>query len=394
MVFDSLNNKCACPANQLWNASSCVVPCTAPLVYNNQQCTCPINTTLSRNGSCSPSPTCASTQTWNGTACAPISCSTGSFWNGSVCVQYSETCPLDTYWNGKSCATLDVNCPSGSVWNGSYCTAANNCPTGTYYKDGQCQYFPVICLPNYAWNGTGCLAVGLAASCLNLQVFNGTACVDVNCSQGRVWSATWNQCVCNASSFWNGLSCLDCPSGQIYVSGACACPDGYFMIQSTCYSLKEMYCSYVSNSQWNGTNCVCNPGFTVVGTTCVCYGLLVGSVCNICYNIPNSVAKNGVCVCQVGYYMYQGQCKAYSSNNTATGCQPGAILANGTCVPCSDGCLSCISQSVCVQCRPEYTYSWATYSCLENCGDGMRFSLACDDGNNINGDGCSSLCQI
>ena len=28
------------------------------------------------------------------------------------------------------------------------------------------------------------------------------------------------------------------------------------------------------------------------------------------------------------------------------------------------------------------------------CGDGKRFSLLCDDGNNFNGDGCSADCQI
>jgi len=49
---------------------------------------------------------------------------------------------------------------------------------------------------------------------------------------------------------------------------------------------------------------------------------------------------------------------------------------------------------MCLQCRPEYTYNYNTYSCLEICGDGKRFSLGCDDGNNNNDDGCSSDCKI
>lgn len=32
--------------------------------------------------------------------------------------------------------------------------------------------------------------------------------------------------------------------------------------------------------------------------------------------------------------------------------------------------------------------------CIEVCGDGMNFGLPCDDSNNINGDGCSSNCQV
>ena len=64
------------------------------------------------------------------------------------------------------------------------------------------------------------------------------------------------------------------------------------------------------------------------------------------------------------------------------------------CLPCSDGCLSCQSCYSCTQCRPEYTYNSYSQLCNEVCGDGLRFNLACDDGNNVDGDGCSSDCKI
>lgn len=32
--------------------------------------------------------------------------------------------------------------------------------------------------------------------------------------------------------------------------------------------------------------------------------------------------------------------------------------------------------------------------CHEICGDGLRYEDACDDGNTVNGDGCSSTCII
>jgi cysteine-rich repeat protein len=35
-----------------------------------------------------------------------------------------------------------------------------------------------------------------------------------------------------------------------------------------------------------------------------------------------------------------------------------------------------------------------TSFCAEICGDGKRFEYECDDGNNINGDGCSDSCFI
>ena len=43
----------------------------------------------------------------------------------------------------------------------------------------------------------------------------------------------------------------------------------------------------------------------------------------------------------------------------------------------------------------EYFYV-EDYQCYELCGKGFRFSdkLECDDGNNIDGDGCSKKCEI
>ena len=32
--------------------------------------------------------------------------------------------------------------------------------------------------------------------------------------------------------------------------------------------------------------------------------------------------------------------------------------------------------------------------CDEQCGDGILFTLECDDGNLINGDGCSDVCEV
>ena len=34
------------------------------------------------------------------------------------------------------------------------------------------------------------------------------------------------------------------------------------------------------------------------------------------------------------------------------------------------------------------------FPCIEICGDGLLYELPCDDGNIIDGDGCSSACQI
>jgi cysteine-rich repeat protein len=56
------------------------------------------------------------------------------------------------------------------------------------------------------------------------------------------------------------------------------------------------------------------------------------------------------------------------------------------------GCADCTAEDVCRQCSPGYALNGAI--CDEVCGDGMLFVLPCDDGNLLDGDGCSKTCQI
>lgn len=50
----------------------------------------------------------------------------------------------------------------------------------------------------------------------------------------------------------------------------------------------------------------------------------------------------------------------------------------------------------CVRCDriTGYTFVASVGRCEETCGDGLRLGDACDDGNTMNGDGCSSICSI
>ena len=41
-----------------------------------------------------------------------------------------------------------------------------------------------------------------------------------------------------------------------------------------------------------------------------------------------------------------------------------------------------------------YSFNAATGLCGELCGDARRFALQCDDGNNVDGDGCTYDCKL
>jgi cysteine-rich repeat protein len=114
---------------------------------------------------------------------------------------------------------------------------------------------------------------------------------------------------------------------------------------------------------------------------------------------------NGNCVCPLPTQYY---------NITQSNC----LACNNTCLTClnSTSCLTCdtskFRMKVDVMCLYKYNYQEnntfncvpvgiciAGYTqqgviCYEICGDGLLFELACDDGNNIDGDGCSTTCVV
>ena len=83
---------------------------------------------------------------------------------------------------------------------------------------------------------------------------------------------------------------------------------------------------------------------------------------------------------------------------------------HSSCATCQGGldtdCLTCNENDMylkgkCVNCQtlgtdllPYFDIKGA--SCTEKCGKGLRFtsSLQCDDGNQVDGDGCSSECKV
>ena len=83
-------------------------------------------------------------------------------------------------------------------------------------------------------------------------------------------------------------------------------------------------------------------------------------------------------------------------NNSPSDCNVGTFYDHQQrrCLPCPAGCLSCSSSYVCDQCRQEFNYDASSQLCIEVCGDGKRFVLDCDDGDNDDGDGCSMDCKV
>ena len=62
-------------------------------------------------------------------------------------------------------------------------------------------------------------------------------------------------------------------------------------------------------------------------------------------------------------------------------------------MPCASGCLYCQSSTVCTACADTTLTILNGVCSFRRCGNGIiEITEGCDDGNNINGDGCSSAC--
>ena len=154
------------------------------------------------------------------------------------------------------------------------------------------------------------------------------------CGQCVGYNINYNgNCVatCPPSSYYNGVTCITCKTGDVWNGKECVTP-------------APVNPATPSNST-NPTNST-NPS--------------------------NSSSNPAVYItCPAGTYWDSQQLR---------------------CLPCKSGCATCVDCYSCSTCSTGYYQQKGNPFCDEICGDGKRFILGCDDGNTLNGDGCSSNC--
>lgn len=195
-------------------------------------------------------------------------------------------------------------------------------------------------------------------------------------------------------------ACLECASSDLCLS----CDSNFTLQNGDCVCLPSFY-------QFDANTCLpCATG---------CLRCTTSPTCLVCDTANNFTKVAGVCECLPGMFLNVNQCQPCGSMagcltcdmNGCTSCDPmfgfslnvtlGVCECNpgyfinsmDVCEQCTaEGCLECDDQSTCTVCTS--TYYLSSGVCLEICGDGLLFNLECDDGNTINGDGCSSVCRV
>ena len=179
--------------------------------------------------------------------------------------------------------------------------------------------------------------------------------------------------------FLIGGPCGQCVGYNINYNGSCVatCPPSSYFDGVTCIVCK-------TGDVWNGKECITpapvnpvNPTNTTNPTNSTTPSNSTNPV-NPINNSSNSSNPSGqtnpvYITCPAGTYWDSQQLR---------------------CLPCKTGCATCVDCYSCSTCSLGYYQQKGNPFCDEICGDGKRYILACDDGNTINGDGCSSNCEI
>ena len=186
--------------------------------------------------------------------------------------------------------------------------------------------------------------------------------------------------------------CLQCIDGATVQSGECVCPTGQLALNNTCVES-------------------CEQGFYPDYVAGICKSCSLGCLecdavkCGKCKE--EFLLEDGKCSCGGGFYVSPAltcekcdsicqECSIVPSNCTACFTPSGYYLNDNKCLSCqlTPGYSGGLGVNILRQ--PEESLShYINQVCHEICGDGiLQGQLACDDGNLVNGDGCSSECIV
>jgi cysteine-rich repeat protein len=247
--------------------------------------------------------------------------------------------------------------------------------------------------------------------------------------------------------------CAECGLNRMIYDGRCICSTGFIPNElGICTRCTLVQGAFLVNGrcakcpgtlQYNGQRCTCPAGSTRVGTKCfeTCKDDELVDANGLCYTCPiYEVKSNGTCVCEAnfarnvtngrcelscptGQFAYQGRCAQcplnleYRLEINGCSCPDGQYLNNfgvcervvlqpiacgdgfyfnqlTGCVACPSGCKTCSGPTTCTSCT-QTGYAARNGVCQPLCGDGLIVgNEACDDGNAVSGEGCSSTCTV
>lgn len=228
----------------------------------------------------------------------------------------------------------------------------------------------------------------------------GSSCTSCayNISNCNSCVSSYNCTGCLAGYYLQNITkCISCTLSVPYCNnctgnGSCtSCVLGYYLANSTtCLVCNIVGCSNCTAA----TTCVnCISGYYLnvnLCSTCTDPNCINCTAVNQCYQCSSDYilnADNKTCSCSSGW-------PVTNVCINVTACVTAAKVNNvSTCLFCNSLNNFIVSGTTCV-CKTGYKQK--SDNCYNICGDGITISPneQCDDGNNEDGDGCSSTCKL
>ena len=357
----------ACDDGNLVNGDGCSDHCTVEAHYTctgwPSTCTC--------SGSCG-----------NGIKECTEGCDDGNNINGDGC---SSTCTVETGW---TCPT--PNSPCNPICGDSKCVGSETCdsaPTGC-----------TTCSAHTGYTCPGCTTC--STTCGDGICAGSEVCDDIHCPGCTGHANGWT-CPCVVSSAAGANTCTTtCGDGITAGTEQCDLGNGNGIagsgagcVSGTCIVDTEYHCSASGNT---APFTASNPDTACVLGACPDGTIDGGETCDD----GNAVSGDG---CSSTCQLETGWICATPNTPCAPICGDGKCVGDPPSVPmetcddegdgiCNANCIGSIAGWYCTGCSLTYD----TTVCTTKCGDGITISPEeqCDDGNNIDGDGCDSNCKF
>jgi hypothetical protein len=350
------------------------------------------------DGECAggPAPACDDDNVCTTDTCAPgVGCiheaTAGNCDDGNACTA------TDSCVEGKCIGAGQVDCGDDNPCTDNICDPADGCVSTL--NEALCNDGDICSTDDHCHLGD-CIGAG------ELPCDDGNACTDDSCDPNIGCQFTVNNGACDDAD--------PCTDADACALGACVgqakeCSDGNSCTEDSCNLTGE--CTFLALEE--GTECGIGPQWKCVGGQCQCDPQCDGNECGddgcggSCGACPNEAdfCVNGSCICLTdcvgkvcGDNGCGGSCGSCNIQNQI--CEVGKCICPGT--PCAGKC--CPGEQVCSPeqecCQPQCQDKvCGDNGCGGNCGDcgegeacnnGACVDMTCDDGNDVDWDGCTN----
>ncbi|CAD8193166.1 unnamed protein product [Paramecium pentaurelia] len=328
-----------------------------------------------------------------------------------------EVCIDGYYYESTLCNKCSNNCKTCSNQN-DFCLSCNNnynlinnqciCGLGYYLQNDTCQKCKYPCIE--CSNDTTCIQ---CAQIDKLSMSDQQTCI---CQDGYYWSIS--QCLlCHLNCLTcqeTSTKCLSCDLSlnKRLQNNQCNCILNYYLSdQNTCNSCDSEQGKVIQSCKYKN----CNDQVWTYGEDCDDGNQIQGDGCSNCkidknYICTNTIMQKSLCY-SCPQFCISCQQNSITNQNECVKCQSGYYLDQNICQICDKQCKECeTNPSNCTNCRfiqsaskkcklceykQGYYSDYSTNTCYNKCGDSIiADSEQCDDGNQINGDGCNNKCLM